>query len=892
MTPLLPIVSNTPAGGISQQQNFVLLGGHTQQAFINMSQIALFSLPESSWSFLNVNQPSADGKTDLLRRANSNNVEPRSGHTAILTPDGTKIIVFGGWVGDISTAADPQLAVLELGQGYGGTGRWSWAVPSLASSPFTAGEGLYGHGATMLPGGVMMIWGGYAISGSSSSSKSKRQATTVQQASAQLYLFNITSLSWISSYTHPSSPKSPAYTGQPAPASSGLLQTSSQKAGLGAGLALGILAVAGILLLWFFYSRRLRQKRTLKEKELREMALGAGRFQSDLYVTAGMPALDGGAYPELRSASWGSRQERRLGTTGGDEYPWAPVVDQGQTALDQTSRRIDSGREVERTGLLVEVPSPTRGLRKSLHSRGPLGYGAAMGNPPSVGAGIHRIDEAEEENSRPTSLKKKASDEAASAAGGPDRRSTYSDPFKDPPTSQAQSEPRATSPSTEAKRQREREVQGWVEDWSAAAAVMDRGGDGVSRNTSKAESNWRTLSNLSETHSHSGVATKSGRGSPEKSDRTGSNLSERSTVSAVSIQRSLFGLGPGGLSRNVSQRSASAGYALFAGAAAAMAAKVAGVGGSLTSAAPEGSMNEPSGPGRPPSRRSASLNMNSTGSSIRYGKVRDRSDTFTTAHTSHPTEADALLGRGSARVAGAVSDDVDLWATPPQSPVKERHAPALRQRDGSLGHAAGRAAIGLLGSVKRVFTGTSNVGVQNRVAEFENRSAHNSPTKDDMSPEMAEVGGGPGRTASAAAAFLKEQRGAKDWNEEVHPPVQHAPEGMAKGAVVRRKPVPGQAKPTAEDEAENDGDGDWDVEAAVERRVVQVMFTVPKEKLRVVNADALSLLSKSDVDFEGGENEGADGGENKRVSTVREEAEAEDDEGSGDVKGKGKEVVR
>jgi hypothetical protein len=308
-------------------------------------------------------------------------------------------------------------------------------------------------------------------------------------------------------------------------------------------------------------------------------------------------------------------------------------------------------------------------------------------------------------------------------------------------------------------------------------------------------------------------------------------------------------------------------------------------------------MNEPSGPGRPPSRRSASLNMNSTGSSIRYGKVRDRSDTFTTAHTSHPTEADALLGRGSARVAGAVSDDVDLWATPPQSPVKERHAPALRQRDGSLGHAAGRAAIGLLGSVKRVFTGTSNVGVQNRVAEFENRSAHNSPTKDDMSPEMAEVGGGPGRTASAAAAFLKEQRGAKDWNEEVHPPVQHAPEGMAKGAVVRRKPVPGQAKPTAEDEAENDGDGDWDVEAAVERRVVQVMFTVPKEKLRVVNADALSLLSKSDVDFEGGENEGADGGENKRVSTVREEAEAEaeaddDDEGSGDVKGKGKEVVR
>jgi len=35
----------------------------------------------------------------------------------------------------------------------------------------------------------------------------------------------------------------------------------------------------------------------------------------------------------------------------------------------------------------------------------------------------------------------------------------------------------------------------------------------------------------------------------------------------------------------------------------------------------------------------------------------------------------------------------------------------------------------------------------------------------------------------------------------------------------------------------DDDDEDWDVEAAVERRVVQVMFTVPKTRLRVVNAD-------------------------------------------------------
>ena len=60
-------------GSQKQQQNFVLLGGHTQAAFINMSQVALFSLPQESWTFLPVTQPQG-----------STQVEPRSGHTAVL----------------------------------------------------------------------------------------------------------------------------------------------------------------------------------------------------------------------------------------------------------------------------------------------------------------------------------------------------------------------------------------------------------------------------------------------------------------------------------------------------------------------------------------------------------------------------------------------------------------------------------------------------------------------------------------------------------------------------------------------------------------------------------------------------------------------------------------
>jgi hypothetical protein len=48
-----------------------------------------------------------------------------------------------------------------------------------------------------------------------------------------------------------------------------------------------------------------------------------------------------------------------------------------------------------------------------------------------------------------------------------------------------------------------------------------------------------------------------------------------------------------------------------------------------------------------------------------------------------------------------------------------------------------------------------------------------------------------------------------------------------------------------------DEDDEWDIERAVENRVVQVMFTVPKERLRVVNhnveddgSDIGSLRSK------------------------------------------------
>jgi hypothetical protein len=49
LTGLAPSYSNRSDGSQTQQQNFVLIGGHTSAAFINMSQVALFALPQQSW---------------------------------------------------------------------------------------------------------------------------------------------------------------------------------------------------------------------------------------------------------------------------------------------------------------------------------------------------------------------------------------------------------------------------------------------------------------------------------------------------------------------------------------------------------------------------------------------------------------------------------------------------------------------------------------------------------------------------------------------------------------------------------------------------------------------------------------------------------------------------
>lgn len=696
MTPLEPTFSRSSDANQSQQQNqnFLLLGGHTQQAFINMSQAALFSLPERSWSFLPIKPPSNLPNTDLAAR-DATIIEPRSGHTALLTTDGTRLVVYGGWVGDVTTSANPQLAILELGDGYGGTGDWQWSIPSQTEKGPEDGVGLFGHGAVMLPGDVMMVLGGHLIP-RSANDRTKRANAALNE---KCYFFNTTSNAWIPSYTHPKSYSHPSdSSSSPAHA-----QSITEKVGLAAGLSFGFLAIVLLTFFYLWYTHRLKRRRAARENELRSLAMDAHRIDS-----AGLE-------------SGGPRREmRERGRAATDAYPWA--AGPSGTAVG----RRDGDTEAERTGLLFEIPSPTRGLRRSLHSRGtyqpaPRYDEGRLHHGPN---NIHPIDECDE-------YEEEGVDSSVSRKPVVQQKQLHIlqsvpnlDPFQD--SHEASRTPSPESPI----RARELEVRNWVSDWAAADALMHH---------------------------------QPGRVSPDKTDRTSSTLSEQSTRSTLSAQS--YQPSAGTVSRSMSQRSA----AFFSSNPFSNNTNIKTT--TIMTAPPENySSQHPPHQYSPDHRRSQSLTLFSD------SRPPNTSDTFATAATSFSQlqmESETLLGG--------------------------LHRPG----DGSPGKMQNRAK-GWMGSVRRAFAGTD----RNPSPETGARSASSSPTKFHHTDA-----GIPRRAASASAMLWQKRQGAKDWNAE------------------------GRSGENRDDTVApfDGGDEEWDVESAVERRVVQVMFTVPREKLRIVN---------------------------------------------------------
>lgn len=799
MTGLLPTYSNRTDGSQTQQQNFVLLGGHTQKAFINMSQVALYSLPQEAWTYFPVLQPSGDTQ-----------VQPRSGHTATLSSDGTKMIVVGGWVGDVNTPATPQIAILNVGESYGGAGDWNWSIPSTPGFAGSTNTGIYGHGAMVLPGDVLLVVGGYTIP-PPSASKWRRATTVSQTANANAYFYNFTSNVWMTEYTAPVSSQGMS--------SSGALSKTSQKAGLGVGLGIGAVAIVASLIFYFCYVRRQKRRNDARDREIKSLSFASYQYGTDEW---GIPA-PGSRGNDINGA--GSRREMTQSVEGRElAHAW----------------RNAGSIEAERTGLLVEIPSPTRGLRRSTSGRGPYPY-EKRGSRNMASIAERAALEERPGSQVPHDTELQA--EASALLGNPPTLNPFhdADPLRSHPVSMDGYSPVSNRNS----RRRDEEVRGWMEEWEKAAhALIDPG---------PSQQHQKPIA---------------GRQSPSKSERTESTLSDQSMRSSFSY-RSGPG-GTGGMVRSLSIRSA----ALLSSLTSSLTGSTPATSPTRTLPVPitspdDARMSLPSQRRRPVSLATAQTPRPST----IHGN-----DFFTAA----PTTLSRLQDEGSSllpsptrqtpSVIMSVPKTRNRYKTAPSSPTKEESETAMNT---NLNR--GKKGSGWVGSVRRAISGAYAASSSHaRTSSMNTASANPSPVEDRYrdEPDESEVDEW-ARTVSppppvdgvkravSDAAFWKSKRGEKDWltgsddeesESQIRTPLtsatpSHPSSGQrrlrrprSQSSTTSTRPVTGAttSRPPR-DSAVADGTGedeeDWDVERAAESRLVQLMFTVPRQRLRVVNCD-------------------------------------------------------
>lgn len=767
------------------------------------------------------NPGSSNANTELAIKSTVTSVDSRSGHTTVLTEDGSKLIVYGGWVGDVDQAADPQLAILNLGSGFGGDGDWQWSVPK--NQPSTAS--IYGHGAVMLPGNVMMVMGGYEIS----SGNSKRQAGTNQAT-----FYNATSMSWISEYTNPN--YLAAIASKKANVSSAA--NTSRKIGLSVGLGLGLAAIIAALLVFFWYSRQLKKRRQTREKDLSALSHAVSNHYSPTREgdqrSGGFPWANGG---------WNNRQRES------DE----PIFDSNSAV--EGYENIQSG-----IGYGGPYPPPPKAIaRKPLHSRTARGVYqptpnydfnpvSSHGRANSLGTAgpIHPIYEADEEETR-KSNEGMGIGMMAEGSTSPDLK-RQSDPFRDPShPQQARMLKRNVSvaETDTSARSREREIREWVSDWAAADALMN------TQHRSHSNAGRISPTRRAQLIAATTVSSVSGE---EDSGRTASNLSEGSlAVSAMTISRS--GSSSQGRSRSNSLR----GFITTA---------MSPFSGPVTSTAPSTSITTTAF--MPVAPRSS----DSTTSS------------FTTAHTSFTAlqaEGETLLPRpdGFTRSGENSPTRSSHHEILPPSPSKTKAA------NSGLGRA--RGSSGWLGSIKKVWAGEP---------EYDQPDFRLVPSRDPSPVRVEEYDSTPTRAVSAGATMWRRKQGKSDWDDSAQDTLRPPSSVMGHHHRVSNTSTNEGSMGRIYDEE----DEDWDIEQAVQNRVVQVMFTVPKEKLRVVNHDVREDLSE----VNSLRSKKGSGKSLELVETVMEgaveidrkgkgrerEAEREIEKGEVISKGKGKEVER
>ncbi|KAI1399936.1 hypothetical protein F4819DRAFT_463249 [Hypoxylon fuscum] len=487
-TSLSPSISNR-SGVVTQQVNYVLLAGHTQNAFINMSTVAVWSLPEESWSFISGIGigSSSTTNTELAIKSTVSSIDSRSGHTAVLSEDGTSLIILGGWVGDLTQAATPQLAILKLGDGYGGDGNWQWLVPDVQPP----GPGIYGHGAAMLPGNIMMVYGGYSIS--STATKARRQ--TSDSGDVPMFL-NLTSMTWSDDYINPGYTKIVPDGNSTSPSND-----TKQRLGLGLGLGLGLVAIIAAVLLYLWYRRRLRHKRTIRDSAIRALSQDTSRFlphqgmMEQDYPVGGW--YTGGPDPYMRGGRSLGYQSLKTGPASFDNSPQSWY---GSTPPTQSSRK----------------PLPRRNTY----------------DPPTTGPGlIHPIIEADEDGSlhdgditsEPVSPMRDMNVEGR-CDSDPFLTPTQENVISFPPPSRSSQTP---SPEDRRHSTTDPEVQDWMSDVEAMDALLS--GRNAARSASAAGPGQASPTRRGTTK----PTRLSGSHAAEDDSRTESNISESNRSNLV-----------------------------------------------------------------------------------------------------------------------------------------------------------------------------------------------------------------------------------------------------------------------------------------------------------------------------------------------------------------------
>ncbi|KAF3767579.1 hypothetical protein M406DRAFT_69714 [Cryphonectria parasitica EP155] len=812
-TQLPPSTSNI-SGTVTQTVNSIVLGGHTRNAFVNISTAAIWSLPEESWSYVAISGPSGASSSSSVGSELAKNedgdgnvqVQSRSGHTAVLNEAGTALIILGGWVGNTSTPAEPQLVVLDLsGSAFG---EWTWVVPE--DQPLTGGEGIFGHGAALLPGNVMMVAGGYSVSSSSSTSK-LRTRDSIGVAGGQLKTFlNLTSLSWSDSYTNPTSSSSSSSSGTGSSSSS---STDNTKLGLEVGLGAGIpLLLIFLCVAFFCFRRRQRHRHAHRDEHIRGLTSGAPFITpEEMYETE----HEQQHYPWVPKAA-----ARWYSYTGGhdpylrDEKSLGYESLRGQRGGPQQQQHHDFG------GLASIEP--------------PLGYrGPTRRKPnPRVAQGLYQptgVDESRTFAAISPIMEDEEDEMSMHGAMSPDKEveGTEDDPFvtpvndtmpspfvvgnMNPPSSPTaedhdhvyEHDHRAPTPmpTLVQPQQQHPEVTGWVTDVDASDALITR------------------------RLQPRGASVRMGKISPTR--RSSVRFADGESTPTTPGARTESGLSD-------SNRSA---FSFLVNRSDSLRVAAPGAGGGLLAASGASGGAEKRG-GTSHSDHSSSSNSNSSFITAK---------SIPALQTEGPT---LLLGRprpiSDIEDLTHVSDDDGAPGSPSKSKTPRRS---------------------WFGSLRRVFSGPSSSGSS---AAGSNRTE--SPTRGDTSDyDRWGLGGGLG--LGGYGLLQKRKQGRSAWEDYI---------GGGTGGFA-----------AAHADGHGDEEDDWDVERSAEQRLVQVMFSVPKERLRIVNGepDVISIAESAvivdpehdgdngDDDGEEGSIGGQRGGDGRRRPSLIFEEEREVDSG-------------